>query len=93
MIEAALTFGVVIFLGVLFIIAKLPRRQLLWLLGHHVALDIVVTVFALVVHWGTMTGLMAAAIAGMICSVVTAAARWLIGYREGSRIHNGILTR
>jgi len=89
MIEVALVFGAVIFLGVFFIMVKLPLRTLRWLLGHHVMLDISVTVFALVVHWGTMTGLMAAAIAGMITSVMTVLGRWAVGYREGKRCVRG----
>lgn len=92
MIEVALTFGIVIFLGVLFILVKLPRSTVLTLLGHHVWLDVGVTVLTLWIHWGTMTGLMAAAIAGMICSVTTAAGRWLIGYRHKGKIHRGVLT-
>lgn len=92
MLEATLTFGVVIFVGFAFLIAKLPRPLVLWLLGHHLAVDVVVTVIALWIHWGTMTGLMAAAMAGMMCSVATALARKLIGYRTGRVITVGILS-
>jgi hypothetical protein len=91
MTEAALTFGVVIFLGIFFVMLKLPLRQLRWLLGHHIMLDISVTVFALAIHWGTMTGLMAAAIAGMITSIMTVLGRWAVGYREGEVTVRGVL--
>lgn len=92
MIEAAFTFGAVIFVGMMFLILKLPRPVVLWLLGHSLLVDVVVTIFAIMIHWGTMTGLMAAAIAGMCCSIATWLGRTLIGYKAGGRIHRGVLT-
>lgn len=79
------TSGFVIIVGFAFIAVKLPRRTLLKLLGHHVAVDIGVTVLAAVLHWGTFSGMMAAAFAGVCCSILTSAGRELIGY-----IHNGV---
>lgn len=92
MLEATIVYGIVILVGFGLLIAKLPRRMVLWMLGHHFALDLSVTLVALWIHWGTMTGLMAAAMAGMMCSVVTTTARKLIGYREGKRVVRGVLT-
>ena len=83
MVEAALVFGIVIFLGLAFTLAKLPLRWSLWLLGHHVMLDIAITALAFAMHWGTMTGMMAATFAGLICGLTTTTARWAVGYRKG----------
>ena len=60
------TTGFAIFLGLLFVLAKLKRRLMLRLLHHDVLLDIVVTVFVLYVHWGSFEGVMAATIAGLV---------------------------
>jgi hypothetical protein len=79
----------VIFAGLAFIFAKLPHERRLWLLGHAVALDVFVTVVAVAIHWGTMTGLMAAAVAGLMCSAATSLARRVWGYREGKRLVRG----
>lgn len=92
MVEAAFTFGAVIFIGMVFLILKLPRPVVLWLLGHSLLVDVVVTVFAILIHWGTMTGLMAAAIAGMCCSIATWLGKKLIGYKVNGRIYKGALT-
>lgn len=91
MIEAVFTFGLVIFIGIAAILVKLPRRTALWLLGHALWLDILVTLFALAIHWGTVTGLMAAAVAGLMCSVTTSFARWLIGYTRGKKYYPGVI--
>lgn len=80
MLEAVVTFGVIIVLGFAFIAAKLPRGVLLWLLGHDILVDLAVTAVTLWIHWGTMTGLMAAALAGMICSLMTTFGRKLYGF-------------
>lgn len=91
MLEAALVFGAIIALGIALILIKLPTRVALKLLGRAMLLDIAVTIFTLWIHWGTMTGLMAAAVAGMICSVVTSVARRAFGYIRKGVYHPGYL--
>jgi hypothetical protein len=76
--------GVIIFVGLLLLFIKLPRVIALRLLGRPLALDLAVSIIAYVLHWGTFSGVMAAAVAGLMCSGFTAAARRLIGYsRDG----------
>ena len=70
--------GVIIFVGLLFIFIKLPRAWVLRLLGYPLALDLVVSTSAYVLHWGTFTGVMAAAVAGLMCSGFTAV--WPLGH-------------
>jgi len=72
--------GVIIFLGLLLLFIKLPRTMSLRLLNYPLAMDIVVSLAAYTLHWGTFTGVMAAAVAGLMCSGFTSAARWLFGY-------------
>jgi hypothetical protein len=55
--------GLMVFLGVALILAKLPRRVMLKALNHHVALDLTVSVLVLIIHWGTFSGVMAATVA------------------------------
>jgi hypothetical protein len=85
--------GVIIFLGLLFIFVKLPRRWALRLLGQPLALDLVVSTAAYILHWGTFSGVMAAAVAGLMCSGFTAVGRWAIGYSNGGQIVPGVFTR
>jgi len=72
--------GVIIFLGMLLLGIKLPRKVSLKLLGHPLALDLAVTVVAYAMHYGTFSGIMAAAVAGLMCSGFTSAARYAFGY-------------
>jgi nucleoside permease NupC len=77
------TTGLAIFLGLVFVLAKLKRRVMLRLLHHDALLDIAVTVLVLYVHWGSFEGVMAATIAGLFTSVATTFAKRMFGYIKG----------
>ena len=81
--------GIIIFFGMLLLGIKLPRRISLKLLGHPLALDLSVSVLAYIMHYGTFSGPMAAAVAGLMCSGFTSVARYAFGYIEGKRYHKG----
>jgi hypothetical protein len=53
---------------------------------------VIVSVVAYALHWGTFTGVMVAAVAGLMCSGFTAAGRWLFGYLEGNTYRPGIIS-
>jgi len=55
-----LVTGIMIFMGVALILAKLPRRLMLKALHYDLALDLAVSVLTLILHWGTFSGVMAA---------------------------------
>lgn len=84
--------GFVLILGLVFLFIKLPRRVVFWLLGHSAWVDLAVTVLMTLIHWGTFTGLMAAAFAGLLCSIATASARRLFGYTEHGKFVPGMFT-
>lgn len=85
--------GVIIFLGMLLLGIKLPRKISLKLLGRPLALDLAVTVIAYVMHYGTFSGIMAAAVAGLMCSGFTSAARYAFGYIEKTSYTPGRIWR
>jgi hypothetical protein len=85
--------GVIVFVGLLLLFIKLPRLLALRLLGQPLALDVAVSVLAYALHWGTFSGVMAAAVAGLLCSGFTTAARWAIGYNKGGLVIPGVFTR
>jgi hypothetical protein len=72
--------GIIIFLGLLFIFIKLPARRALILLNYPVWVDVVVSVLAFIMHYGTFSGVMAAAVAGLMTSCFTTIGRKLFGY-------------
>jgi len=83
--------GIMVFLGVALILAKLPRRLMLKALHHDVALDVAVSVLTLIVHWGTFSGVMAATVAGLLTSLMTSGAKRVFGHIQGNRYFPGLL--
>lgn len=82
--------GVIIFLGMLFLALKLKPRTSLTLLGYPLALDLSVSVVAYVLHWGSFSGVMAAAVAGLMCSGFSSAARYVFGYIKDGKYYPGV---
>jgi nucleoside permease NupC len=83
--------GLVVFLSVALILIKLPRRLMLRALHHDVAIDLLVSVIVLCLHWGTFSGVMAATFAGLLTSVATSALKRLFGYIDQDGYRRGIL--
>ena len=81
--------GVIIFLGMLLLGLKLKAKTSLTLLGHPLALDFSVSAIALIMHYGTFSGVMAAAVAGLMCSGFTSAARYAVGYIKNGKYYHG----
>lgn len=77
--------GVIIFLGMLLLGLKLKTKTSLTLLGYPLALDFGVSALAFVMHYGTFSGVMAAAVAGLMCSGFTSAARYAFGYIKAGK--------
>ncbi len=83
--------GLAIFLATLFVFVKLPRRTLLRLLNHDLAIDLVVTLTVLAIHFGTFSGVMAATVAGLMTSLATSSAKRLFGYIQGDLYLPGLI--
>ena len=83
--------GILVFLGVVLILAKLPRRLMLRLLAHDVALDLEVSVLVLIIHWGTFSGVMAATVAGLMASIASSGAKKIFGFIDGSNYVPGLI--
>lgn len=77
--------GFAVFLALLFIFVKLPRRLMLRLLRYDLLIDIAVTVAVLLIHGGSFEGVMAATIAGLFTSMATTFAKRMFGH-----IRNGV---
>ena len=85
-----LTSGLFVFVAFLLVFLKLRPRRMLWLLGHSLWLDIGVSALAFVMHYGTFTGVMAAAVAGLLTSLATMLAIWLVGKVVGNVYYPGV---
>lgn len=87
-----ITSGLIILMGFVLILIKLPRKVMLRLLGRPLLVDITISVVAYALHWGTFSGVMAAAFAGMGCSIITTAGRWAFGYIKKGKFYPGKFT-
>lgn len=85
------TTGTAIFLGLVFIFIKLPRRTMLLWLRYDILLDVAVTLIVLAIHFGTFSGIMAATFAGLLTSVGTSLAKRLFGYIQGDKYFPGLV--
>lgn len=85
--------GVIIFLGMLLLGLKLKVKTSLTLLGYPLALDLSVSAIAFIMHYGTFSGVMAAAVAGLMCSGFTSFARYAFGYIKDGKYYPGKIWR
>lgn len=83
--------GVIIFMGLLLLGLKLPTRMALTFLGHPLALDLSASILAYILHMGTFSGVMAAAVAGLMTSAFTSSARKLFGYISKNTYYPGLI--
>lgn len=85
------TTGFAIFLGLVFIFIKLPRRLMLRWLHYDVVLDVAVSILVLLIHWGSFEGVIAATFAGLLTSVGTTAAKRIFGHIQGDHYYLGFI--
>jgi hypothetical protein len=83
--------GIIIFCGLLFLFIKLPKVTSLKLLNYPLTLDLIVSILAFIMHYGTFSGVMAAAVAGLMCSGFTAVARYIFGYISNGKYFHGVV--
>jgi hypothetical protein len=85
-----LEMGILVALGLLVTLAKLPWKWKLWMTSNPLRVDLAVMGMLLILHWGTFSGVMVASIGALFCSLTLSAARKLIGYVEGCRYVPGM---
>lgn len=84
-----LEYGTIVFVGFVLLGLKVPKWIVLRALAHAIWIDIAVTVLAYSLHWGTMTGVMAAAVAGLMTSVATTIGVKMYGYVKNNEYYPG----
>ena len=83
--------GVIIFLGLLLHLrqaARAPGRCACWAIRWRSTSSSSVLAYSL--HWGTFSGVMAAAVAGLMCSGFTTVGRHLFGWIDAAVYHAGV---
>jgi hypothetical protein len=72
--------GIIIFLGFILIAFKLNNKTLLRLLSRPLLVDLTASAVAYIIHFGTFTGVMAAAVAALMMSATISICRRLFGF-------------
>lgn len=81
--------GFTVFLAMMLLLVKLPRRWALRLLNHDLAVDCAVSLIVLAIHFGTFSGVMSATVAGLMTSLFTTAAKRAFGFIRGGKYFAG----
>jgi hypothetical protein len=81
--------GILVFLGLIGLAIKLPPKIALRLLAYPLSLDIGITLGIYVLHLGTFSGLMTAAVAGLAASFTISILRRIFGYVYQNRYYPG----
>lgn len=82
--------GLIVALGLLVTLAKLPWPRKMWVISHPLSMDVTVFILLTAIHWGTFSGVMVATAGALFTSVTLSGARWLYGHVEGSTYYPGV---
>ena len=82
--------GTIVFLSLLVIVWRMPKRTKLWLFGHPLWLEIPFGILAYALHYGTFSGMMAAATAACMVFVFVQIGKYLVGYIDNGIYHRGV---
>lgn len=86
-----LEMGVVVGLGLLVMFWKLSWRGRMRLLSNPLLADITIFILLTVIHWGTFSGVMVAAVGALFCSLTLSIGRWLFGHVERGHYIPGVI--
>lgn len=84
--------GTLVFLSLIVLVWRLPRKAMLWFFGHPAWLEVPFAFVAYALHYGTFSGMMAAATAACLCFCFVQAGRTLVGFIANGRYVPGIVT-
>lgn len=77
--------GLILFIGILVVMGKTPKSLLKKILGYDYIVDIIVSVGVGVAMYGTYSGMMAAAVAGIAISAAMFLAKRIVGFQRYER--------
>lgn len=83
--------GFIVFLSLAVLAWRLPRKTKLWVLGHPLWIEVPFGIGAYMLHYGTFSGMMAAAVACIMCFGLVQFGKWAVGYTKDGKYHRGII--
>jgi hypothetical protein len=86
-----LEMGVIVGLGLIVMFWKMSWRNRMRLLSNPLAVDVAIFIALTLIHWGTFSGLMVAAVGALFCSLTLTIGRWLFGHVERGQYISGVI--
>lgn len=86
-----LEMGLVVGLGLLTMFWKMSWRWRMRMLSNPLAVDAIIFVSLTLIHWGTFSGVMVAAVGALFCSIVLSIGRYVYGYVLAGRYVPGVI--
>lgn len=83
--------GFIIAMGLTLWFSKMSWRGRLVMLSWPLALDLAVFIMTTVIHWGTFSGVMAAAVASLMTSILVTCGRKIWGYQVRGKYVRGMV--
>jgi hypothetical protein len=83
--------GVVVGLGLIVMFWKLSWRWRMRLLSNPLVVDMTIFIFLSLIHWGSFSGLIVAAVGALFCSLTLSLGRWLFGHVQDRRYVPGLI--
>lgn len=83
--------GTIVFFSLIIMMWRMPRKAQLWFYGHPAWLEVPIAIVAYLLHYGTFSGMMAAAAACCICFCYVQMMRKLVGYTDAKGYHAGAM--
>lgn len=84
-----LEMGLVVAIGLIAMFLKLSWRSRIAMLSKPLAMDLAVFAGLNILHWGTFSGVMVAAVGALFCSMSISLGRRLFGFIEQGRYTRG----
>ena len=75
-----LEMGIIVGLGLIVTFVKMSWRWKMKMLSYPVAMDLIVFIALLFLHWGSFSGVMVATIGALFCSMTLSVGRWMFGH-------------
>jgi hypothetical protein len=83
--------GTIVFLSLLVLVWRLPRKTMLRLFGTPWLIELPFGLLAYLLHWGTFSGMMAAAVAAILCFGFVQAGRATVGFIKSGQYYPGFV--
>ncbi len=81
--------GLIVAAGLMFTFFKLSWKGRTWILSHPLIMDVTIFIVLNILHMGTFSGVMVAAVGALTCSGMLSLGRTVFGYCEGRLYYPG----